>query len=198
MIFSQSVISSSVDFLRSITLNKAANIRIDVRNPISDEIREKIVIDPNDLLEDENSKEPPYHFGLTWEGSKKKSVLTVLDIEVVRAALKKGTKKGKKAKAGEDDPRMPRSFTNEDNESFVPILAIECRGIEPFAFHPMGGEFIIESEGGMKFDGDDVDLSEGDWGDYDADNDLAVTVSDFESKFESLGISFMQRRVPNK
>jgi hypothetical protein len=170
----------------TISLDKGANICIDVRDPISDEIREKVVVDLTELIEDENSKEPAHNFGLKWEGNKKKSVLTVLDGENVKAALKKRTKKGKKAKGGEDDPRIPRSLTNEDNLQFVPILAFECRGLEPYRFHPMGGEFIIESEGGVNFEGDDVDLSEGDWGDYDADNDLAVSVSDFQSKFETV------------
>lgn len=168
-------------------MKKDVNVCIDVLNPLSgDETREKVVIDPTELIEDENSKEPPYHFGLSWEGNKKKSVLTVLDADSLKTALKKNSKKGKKAKGGEDDPRMPRAYTADDNESFVPILALECRGIEPYAFHPMGGEFVVESEGGMAFEGDDVDLSEGDWADYDGDNDIAVSISEFESKFEAI------------
>ena len=169
-------------------MKKDVNVCIDVRNPLSDyETREKVVIDPTELIEDENSKEPPYHFGLSWEGNKKKSVLTVLDDAVsLKTTLKKSSKKGKKGKSGEDDPRMPRAYTAEDNESFVPILALECRGIEPYAFHPMGGEFVVESEGGMAFEGDDVDLSEGDWADYDGDNDISVSISEFESKFEAI------------
>ncbi len=171
---------------RSITMKKDVNICIDVMNPLSgEETREKVVIDPTELIEDENSKEPPYHFGLSWEGSKKKSVLTVLDADSLKATLKKTSKKGKKAKGGGEDPRMPRAYTSDDNEAFVPILALECRGLEPYAFHPMGGEFLVESEGGMVFEGEDVDLSEGDWADYDGDNDISVSISDFESKFEA-------------
>ena len=169
----------------SIALKKDANICVDVRNPLSDEIREKVVIDPSELIEDENSKEPPYHFGLTWEGSKKKSVMTVLDVDGVKSALKKSGKKGKKAKSDANDPRIPRPFTAND-KSFVPILALECRGIEPIAFYPMGGEFIIESEAGAVFDGDDVDFSEGDWADYDTENDISVSAYEFKSKFESI------------
>jgi hypothetical protein len=146
------------------------------------------VIDPTDLIEqEENSKETPYHFGIRWQGSKKASVLTVLDADSLKSALKKSGKKGKKAKGGNvDDPRIPRSLTEEDNETYVPILAVECRGIEPYCFHPMGGEFKVVSEGGMSFEGDDVDFSEGDWADYDAENDLSVSISEFESKFESI------------
>ena len=55
------------------------------------------------------------------------------------------------------------------------MLAFECRGIEPYAFHPMGGEFIVESEAGMQFDAEDVDLSD-DWADYDTENDIALSL----------------------
>jgi hypothetical protein len=63
---------------------------------------------------------------------------------------------------------------------FVPVAAFSTRGIEPYAFHPMGGEFIVTSEGGHVFDDDEneVDLSE-DWGDYDIENDIS-------SKFEAV------------
>lgn len=43
---------------------------------------------------------------------------------------------------------------------------------------------MVESEGGVTFE--DVDLSEGDWGEYDEENDAAVAISEFETKFEPL------------
>mmetsp|Transcript_9218 Transcript_9218/g.11622 ORF Transcript_9218/g.11622 Transcript_9218/m.11622 type:complete len:187 (+) Transcript_9218:91-651(+) len=179
-------IKAEIEGVKSLYLNTTANICIDICNPLSDyEIREKVVIDPTEFLEqDESSREPPYHFGIKWEGSKKYSVLTVLDKESIKNALKKESKKGKKK--GGDDPRLPRSMTEEDNETFVPFVSFECRGIEPYAFHPMGGEFIVVSEGGTTFEGEEVDLSEGDWADYDAENDISVTISDFTSKFDNL------------
>ena len=73
----------------------------------------------------------------------------------------------------------------EDNQKFVPILALDCRGVEPYAFHPMGSEFVVESEGGMMFE-DDVDLSEGDWAEYDDENDMVVSITGFESKIEDV------------
>jgi hypothetical protein len=57
--------------------------------------------------------------------------------------------------------------------------------MEPYAFHPLGNEFVVESEGGVKFESD-IDLSEGDWADYDEENDAALSISDFEAKFESM------------
>ncbi len=58
------------------------------------------------------------------------------------------------------------------------------RGVEPYAFHPLGNEFKVTSSGGAVFE-EDVDLSEGDWGDYDEENDAAVGVNEFESKIIS-------------
>jgi len=42
--------------------------------------------------------------------------------------------------------------------------------MEPYAFHPLGNEFKVISEGGVVFE-EDVDLSEGDWAEYDEEND---------------------------
>jgi len=162
-----------IEYFSSVFLKKDANIRIDIRNPQSDfEVRDNIVIDPTQYLEqEESSREPPYHFAIKWEGSKKRSVIEVLDDDAVKTALKKNKKM-----------EFPRALTEDDSGKFVPVLALECRGIEPYAYHPMGGEFVIVSKGGKKFS-EDVDLSEGDWGDYDEENDMSVSVSDFESKF---------------
>jgi hypothetical protein len=62
---------------------------------------------------------------------------------------------------------------------------MECRGLEPYAFHPMGNEFKIISDGGTIFD-KDVDLSEGDWGDYDEEHDASVSANEFQSKIISI------------
>lgn len=148
-------------------------------NPLSDfEVREKVVLNPSVYVEqEENSREPPCNFTIKWEGSKKRSTIEVLDEKTIKTALKK-IKKGKKG--GEAGP--PREMTADDSGTWVPVLAFECRGVKPYKFHPMGSEFVVVSEEGTKFDSD-IDLDEGDWADYDADNDLSVSISDFESKF---------------
>ena len=87
-------------------------------------------------------------------------------------------KKGGKKKGDVD---VPRDMTADDSGEYVPVLAMECRGIEPYEFYPLGNEFKVVSSGGAVFE-EDVDLSEGDWGDYDEDNDEAVGVNEFESK----------------
>lgn len=138
------------------------------------ETRDKVAFGLSETVEqEENTREPACQFVLKWEGSKKRSTLEVLDDP--KAALKKKKYKGE----------QPRDYTAEDSGNWVPILALECRGMEPFAFHALGDEFIVESEGGAKFESD-VDLSEGDWAEYDEENDAAVSISEFEAKFEPL------------
>lgn len=144
------------------------------------ETREKIVFNPTETIEqDEGDREPPHHFQVKWEGSKKSSTLIVLDEEGAKSAMKKIKKKG----SGKKDSEIgePREVTTDDNGEYVPILAMDCRGLEPYAFHPMGGEFRVVSSGGVGFE-DDVDLSEGDWAEYDEENDAAVSVNEVEFK----------------
>ena len=105
--------------------------------------------------------------------------MIVLDEEGAKSAMKKIKKKGGKNKDSEISE--PRDVTADDSGEYVPILAMECRGLEPYAFHPMGGEFKVVSEGGVSFE-EDVDLSEGDWAEYDEENDAAVSINEFESK----------------
>ena len=175
-------IKAELEGVETFALLKTSNLCFSVRNPLSDfETREKIVFNPAETLEQgENDREPPHHFAVKWEGSKKFSTLVVLDEEAARAAIKKVKKGGKGGgKGGEVD--FPRDFTGEDSGEFVPVLAMECRGMEPYAFHPLGNEFRVTSVGGTVFE-EDVDLSEGDWADYDEENDASVSVNAFESK----------------
>lgn len=157
-----------------ISLNHGANLCFNIRNPLSDfEKREKVVVDTSEYVaQEEGSREPPFHFGLKWEGSKKMSVLTILDEAATKTALKK--KKGVAV----------RDYNADDSGNWVPILAIECRGLEPTEFFPIGGEFTVKSNGGKEFS-DDVDLSEGDWAEYDEENDEPVSLSEIEFKLEA-------------
>ena len=138
-------------------------------------MRDNVVFNPSETVEqEEGARQNPHHLSIKWEGNKKPCILEVLDDDAAKAALKK-----KKSKD------VPRTLTEDDSGSWVPLLAMECRGLEPYAFHPMGDEFIITSSGGASFD-KDVDLSESDWADYDDENDLAVSLSEVEFKFEAL------------
>jgi hypothetical protein len=146
-------------------------------NPLSgDEVRENVVFNPSETVEqDESAREPPHHLALKWEGSKKPSILQVLDDKETAATLKKKKYKGDK----------PRSYTGDDSGKWVPLLCMECRGLEPYAFHPMKDEFVITSEGGTEFN-EDIELGDLEWADYDAENDVPVSIAELEFKFQSV------------
>lgn len=163
----------------SLSIRPDANICISVRNPLSDyEIREKVAFNLQETVEqEENSREPDHHFALSWEGAKKRSTLIVLDEAATKTALKK-----KKYK----EEFTYLTYPSEQSGNFVPVLAFECRGLEPYAFHCLGGdEFRVESEGGAMFESD-VDLSDGDWAEYDEEHDASVSIDKFQTKIEAL------------
>ena len=101
-------------------------------------------------------------------------MLEALDAAAAKASLKK-----KKSK------ETPRDITEDDSGSWVPRLAVECRGMEPCAYHAMGDEFVVKSQGGVVF-AEEVDVSEGDWADYDEENDASVSLSDVQFKWEAI------------
>lgn len=160
------------------------HLRISVRNPQDgDEVRKNVIVDPGEPLEPEDgsSKEGPHHFRIRWEGSKKAGILQVLTEAETATAMKKLKKK---KRGGKSDCR-PRGYTADDSGDWVPMLAVECRGLEPFEFNPMKDEFVITSEGGAVFD-EGIELDDGEWCDYDAESDAPVSMEDVAFKFEAL------------
>jgi hypothetical protein len=164
----------------SVSLRRSANLCVTVRNPLSDfEVREKVVFNPSETVDqDEGSREPEHHFSLTWEAAKKASTLTCLDEQQAKTMLKKSK--------GKQQQRLPRfEYKAEDSGEWVPLITVSCRGLEPTQFFPLGNdEFIVASTNGTEFT-EDVDLSESDWADYDAEHDLSVSVSNVQFKWEA-------------
>lgn len=139
-------------------------------------MRENVVFNPSETVEqEEGAREPPHHFTLKWEGNKKASILQVLDEKEAASALKKKKFKGDK----------PRAYTGDDSGKWVPLLCMECRGLEPYAFHPMKDEFVITSESGCEFS-EDIELGDLEWADYDAEHDVPVSIDQLEFKFEAV------------
>lgn len=166
------------EYDRTITLRPDAQLRISVSNPLSgDEVRENVVFNLSETIEqDEDSREPAHHFGLKWDGSNKRSILQAYVTEAeVNARIKKFNKRYKGEK--------PRPYTGDDDGKWVPLLLVECRGLEPYAFHPMKDEFVITSEGGWTFD-EEIEFTDNEWADYDAENDCPVSIQEIEFKFE--------------
>ena len=77
-----------------------------------------------------------------------------------------------------------RPLTAEDAAP-VALVAFECRGCELVGWTPTAG-YRCRSTGGTAFE--DVDLTEGEWADYDEENDLSVMIENVESSFETIKV----------
>jgi hypothetical protein len=181
-------IKADLQHIKSLQLIPAASLCLSVRNPLSGETRENIVIDTSALEEATPSAsaahshphredrryqhvDPPCHFALKWEGAASRSTIRVLDKSEFEKKLGK-----------QQRHRLPvEAIKAGDSGSFVPMLALECQEIEPYAFHPMGDEFEVVNEAGVKFDR--VDLSGGDWSEYDLATGT-TSIKQLETKFE--------------
>ncbi|OWM63448.1 CXXC motif containing zinc binding protein [Punica granatum] len=79
-------------------------------------------------------------------------------------------------------PGRGRPLTHEDSETgkYAPLMLFDCRGYEPvdFAFR---GLWKAESLEGMKFE--DIDLSTGEFSEYDEKAELPVMISNLKATF---------------
>ena len=64
--------------------------------------------------------------------------------------------------------------------AWVAVAAFECRGVEPIAWHPKD-EFVVRCGSGTTFR--DVDLSEGEWYEYDEASGESIGVVDVVWEF---------------
>ena len=154
---------ANLEGVYSLSLKPGANLCISVRNPLDhDQTREKVVVDTSALeepLQPGSHKhnnhlhhaEAPCHFALKWDhGDTKRATIPVL-----------GESDAKVKKV----PPTRRQLNSDDSGKLVPLLAFDCQGVEPFAFHPMGDEIVVTSSAGRVFDG--IELSNGDWTHFD-------------------------------
>ncbi|CAN6457018.1 unnamed protein product [Victoria cruziana] len=79
-------------------------------------------------------------------------------------------------------PGRGRAMTDEDSESgkFVPVMMFDCRGFEPIGFSFRDG-WAAESLSGTKFES--IDLSDGDFVEYDEKGQCPVGVSNLQERF---------------
>ncbi|GIL76787.1 hypothetical protein Vretimale_8731 [Volvox reticuliferus] len=124
-------------------------------------------------------------------GSEEKKGVYVTSTEEHELSGSKGTAnlvmkfaKGSKKEASvnvQEIKGVTRAYGADDDGKFVPIIAFECRGLDPIAFHPEG-DWRVVSTGGTKYD--NVDLKENEWSDYCEKAAASVGIYNFESKFE--------------
>lgn len=132
---------------------------LDVKEPTGDETRNGVFVSDEDVVEVAGGRGEA-HFLLKWPGAKAPAQLSVV-------------REHKKLKL--------RPITGDDGNTFVPFAAFECRGLEPYAWHPESGYRVTSAGGSAVFD--DVDLTD-DWADYDADGEQSVGVFQVEYKFQ--------------
>ncbi|XP_002157959.1 UPF0587 protein v1g245604 isoform X1 [Hydra vulgaris] len=72
------------------------------------------------------------------------------------------------------------SYNLEDSNSFKTIVQFDCRGMEPNEFSARTGWVAKGAETSTKFN---VDLTEGDWCDFDEKAGQSVGVYEIESRF---------------
>jgi hypothetical protein len=120
---------------------------------LSGERREGVTVSISDELEIEGSRGTA-NFLIKWPGER-----DVASIKII--------------------PIKKHDGTYSVSGSFTKILALDCRNVVPVRWIP-GEDFVATSSEGHKFEA--VDLTDGNWADYDEENDLSVSVMDLEHK----------------
>lgn len=119
--------------------------------------RDGITVSEGDAMELEGSKGSA-HFVMKWNKGEQQSYIKVVPLKKVTG-----------------------TYNESDNGKWVPILGLECRGIDVVDYVP-GIDFDVETTGGTKFQS--IDLTEKEWSEYDEENDLSLSIMNFETKIE--------------
>jgi hypothetical protein len=196
-------LQADLEGIASITLKPQADLCLSVRNPLDhNEIREKIVIDRRGYEEDPNKPtadhstsrsikgvkqknhhhhhhaETPCHFALKWKDATERSTIRVLD-----DSSNDAVKASKRHNKIQSHPVVMTEITSNDNGKSVPLLLLECDNIEPYAFHPMGNEFVVRTMTGKVFDTNLDWHNEADWSVYDLASG-STSITNLQATFE--------------
>merc|ERR1711934_463972 len=148
---------------------------IDVKNSQGEEFRTEVMVDPTNEEDLEGSK-GTCNFQLKWEGSRKASYMNFVSNKNVKAEYT--------AWVFARITQCLQAVDSDDSGCWVPIVAWECRGLEPVKWHPQGN-FTARGTTGTSFD--DVDLSNPDgWDDYDDDAQVPTMIMELEWKFDAI------------
>jgi len=130
---------------------------LDVQPSAGGDLRPRVVLDPSEALELHGSRGTA---NLVVREGKREHTMSVVDV------------KG-----------LVKPLTPEDD--WAPIVAFDCRGMEPVAWHPTSGYEVV-SGGGHTFE--DVDLSEDPtmWADYCEKSGAPVQISELQWRFDVL------------
>eukprot|EP00599_Poterioochromonas_sp_BG-1_P007513 CAMPEP_0173135664 /NCGR_PEP_ID=MMETSP1105-20130129/2023_1 /TAXON_ID=2985 /ORGANISM="Ochromonas sp., Strain BG-1" /LENGTH=161 /DNA_ID=CAMNT_0014047699 /DNA_START=24 /DNA_END=509 /DNA_ORIENTATION=- len=152
-------VKADLENIKSLTPSVGNLWKFDIQTPGGGEVRNGITISSDDVYPLEGSRGEA-NFVIKWPYATDQSYIKILT----------------------NNRGVKPSYTSDDSGNYVTILGLECRNIEPTAWHP-SFDFVIESSEGTTFD--KVDLSDRDWADYDEENDLSVSITNLEYKIES-------------
>ncbi|GMH75242.1 hypothetical protein TL16_g06695 [Triparma laevis f. inornata] len=113
-------IKGDFENIASVTARDDNEWSIDIKNPLNDyEERKNVTIRASELQEMENEHQAPVNFAVKWEGANKQSTLSIMSL-------------GDKALRGKkkQPSNAPRPVT--ESETWTPVFAVDCRGLEPF------------------------------------------------------------------
>mmetsp|Transcript_22708 Transcript_22708/g.70212 ORF Transcript_22708/g.70212 Transcript_22708/m.70212 type:complete len:179 (-) Transcript_22708:53-589(-) len=159
--------------LAAVRTGPDAIFTIDVKNGMSDEVREGVTISRADEFELEGSRGVS-NLVLRFADSTEKASCSLLTAEDFKTKFKK--KKQALAEA-------PRVLTADDSGEWVPVVAFEGRGMDVVKLRLTADDVVVTSTGDAVFE-DGVDLSDGDWADYDAEADVSVSITNAQTKVE--------------
>lgn len=74
-----------------------------------------------------------------------------------------------------------KPYMAEHSGQLETVVVFDCRGVEPVDFSPRVGYVAEGSESGTKFP--EIELTEGEWCDYDEKSSVSVGVYQIEHKF---------------
>eukprot|EP00977_Amphora_coffeiformis_P001578 scaffold301_cov150-Amphora_coffeaeformis.AAC.2 len=105
--------------------------------------------------------EAPCHFALKWAHATERSTIRVIFPSSTSTSLgesneddndKSADKKSHdKKKHNKMIPALANALTDDDDDKAVPMLALECKNVEPYALHLLGTEFVVTDLAGKKF-----------------------------------------------
>jgi hypothetical protein len=159
----------------TVSVGSANEWKIDVKNPLNNyEQKEGVTIQESELVEMENAHVAAAHLAVKWEGSPKYSTLNFV------AADDKALKPKKKSSPS----YTPKDV--EESDQWTPILAVDCRGMEPCGYTLGDNEFVVKSLAGVVFE----EVTAEDLGDefceYCDKSEQSVGVSNFEYRWTSI------------
>lgn len=113
-------IKGDFENIASVTARDDNEWSIDIKNPLNDyEERKNVTIRASELQEMENEHQAPVNFAVKWEGANKQSTLSIMS-------------PGDKALRGKKKQPSNASRPVTESETWTPVFAVDCRGLEPF------------------------------------------------------------------